>query len=1138
MILTAVLSWYCLSLIAQTQTFTASGTFVVPAGVTSVTVQAWGGGGAGGGCTNQSRATGGGGAGGSYTNSTVSVTPGASYTVTVGNGGLGASAANGGSGGTSSFGALVTAIGGAGGTRGDNVNLNGPGATATVGVTRNGGAGGTGDATASVSGTSGGGGGGAGSTGNGGNSPGTTGGSGGTGGGGAGADGTNNSGNGTAATALSGGGSGGRSGNTGTNRTGGDGFRGQVIVTWACPTYSLTSTAASSPVCGGSTSTVTLTGSAASLPVGTYTVTYNLSAPNTATGSTATMTVTTAGTGTFTTSALANSGATTVTITNLASGTCTSSISTNRTAIITVNANPQGTFSGNTICNGASGGQLTLTTTAGTGPFTIVYNDGTANRTATGVVSGTAFNPFTNPSVTTNYTLVSVTDANGCARTSGFTGGSATITVLSAVNYGTITSADESFCNNTTINPADITFSAAPSGSGAFTYQWYYQDGIVDCPTGTSTVGWTSISGATSNSYNPPSGLANSRTYACFVTPSGTPTCGVGTWANSCRKVTELPALDYGILSSGDETICSGGDPASITFSTAPAGSGSFTYQWYYQDGIVSCPTPGSGIGSWISLGGSGQSVNFDPPSGLTGSRTYAVRVSPGGTPDCGGSDWANGCRKVTVNAFTFPQVSAFSGNTLCNGASGGQLTVTATGTGPFTVVYNDGTADRTATGVVSGTPFSPFTNPSATTNYTLVSITSANGCTRTSGFTDGSATITVQSAVTAGAIGNNQSQTACSAFNPGTFSSLTDGTGSGTITYRWERSTNLSTWTTIVGETNSTYNPGSITQTTYYRRVTISTVNGVACESVPTTPVSATVGDVTVSIPSGGTITCPGSTSLGISATISGASNPSYQWQRSSDGGSNWVNITSATLDNTTGAPVTYAGFTSTSLTITTANSAITGYRYRLVMTNASACTGTFTSGAFNLTVNSCPLPIALTGFTGKQVGNAIELKWKTESEQENAYMEVQRSKDGINFLSLLPQVKGHGTTAEPRQYQWTDSQPFTGINYYRLKQVDYDGKFEYHTVIAVPFNQQKTTDLTIYPTIAQEAIQINWNQELEGAEILTVTDMTGRVVMLLSLTSETLQQPLQVQRLAAGHYIVAIRSKRTTNIGRFVKK
>jgi hypothetical protein len=351
--------------------------WLIPAGVTTVQVEAWGGGGAGGGVSGSASSTraGGGGSGGTYTkNTSVTVTPGANITVTVGAGGAGVSAADGNPGGTSTFASAVpvSAVGGGGGKLGTASPTNGSGGGVAAGTTW---AGGTG--AAAVSGNSGAGGGGAGSTGAGGNAAGTTAGAAGTGGGGIGAAGRTTNGDGVDAVALSGGGSGGRSATSSTNRLGGDGFRGQVKVTYTCPTYSLTSaTTATGPFCGASASVITVTSTSVALPNGTYTVTYNLTGGNTATGSTALMTVA-SGTGTFTTSVLNPSAtATTVAITNLVSGVagqgaCTNTISTNNTASVVVNFLPTAVAGSAlaAICKGgtsaALGGSVGGSATAG-----------------------------------------------------------------------------------------------------------------------------------------------------------------------------------------------------------------------------------------------------------------------------------------------------------------------------------------------------------------------------------------------------------------------------------------------------------------------------------------------------------------------------------------------------------------------------------------------------------------------------------------------------------------------------------------------------------------------------------------------------------------------------------------------------
>jgi len=96
---------------------------------------------------------------------------------------------------------------------------------------------------------------------------------------------------------------------------------------------------------------------------------------------------------------------------------------------VTAHLEPQGSLTANGPFCVTGAGQLTWTKTAGSGQFTIIYNDGVANHTATSVTSGTPFAVFTTPITTsTTYTLVSVQDAN-CTRSNGFTGGAATIYV-------------------------------------------------------------------------------------------------------------------------------------------------------------------------------------------------------------------------------------------------------------------------------------------------------------------------------------------------------------------------------------------------------------------------------------------------------------------------------------------------------------------------------------------------------------------------------------------------------------------------------------------------------------------------------------------------------------------------------------
>ena len=133
MMVFAIIPFSLISL-GQTKTFTASGTYVVPAGITSVIVECWGAGG-GGGSSNtmsKSRGRGGGGGGGAYSSTTIVVTPGNSYNIVVGTGGTGGVAGNGSAGGASTFDATsVVANGGKPGNKGSNGSA-GTGAALTL----------------------------------------------------------------------------------------------------------------------------------------------------------------------------------------------------------------------------------------------------------------------------------------------------------------------------------------------------------------------------------------------------------------------------------------------------------------------------------------------------------------------------------------------------------------------------------------------------------------------------------------------------------------------------------------------------------------------------------------------------------------------------------------------------------------------------------------------------------------------------------------------------------------------------------------------------------------------------------------------------------------------------------------------
>lgn len=154
--------------------------------------------------------------------------------------------------------------------------------------------------------------------------------------------------------------------------------------------------------------------------------------------------------------------------------------------------------------------------------------------------------------------------------------------------------------------------------------------------------------------------------------------------------------------------------------------------------------------------------------------------------------------------------------------------------------------------------------------------------------------------------------------------------------------------------------------------------------------------------------------------------------------------------------------------------------------------------------TTESNPLPVELISFTGNEQNDLVLLSWKTASEQNNDYFLVEHSVDGKVFTQI-GKVPGAGTTTVIQRYGFEHDRPAYPDNYYRLKQVDYDGAFEYTDVILVRLKKDLTStsmDFVIYPnpsTEPQVSIEIS---ELDFSKplILEVISLSG-----LKVKSET---------------------------------
>jgi hypothetical protein len=137
-----------------------------------------------------------------------------------------------------------------------------------------------------------------------------------------------------------------------------------------------------------------------------------------------------------------------------------------------------------------------------------------------------------------------------------------------------------------------------------------------------------------------------------------------------------------------------------------------------------------------------------------------------------------------------------------------------------------------------------------------------------------------------------------------------------------------------------------------------------------------------------------------------------------------------------------------------------------------------------------SIKLPVTLVSFEGKSEKNQIKLAWKTASEINNKGFEIERSADARTF-EKIGFIDGSGDTKENQFYHFTDLNPIT-MGYYRLKQLDYDGKFEYSKVIAVKAGKEA---INIYPNPAQTELTVTG---AAGNELVSVFTSTGKPVAM----------------------------------------
>jgi len=185
-------------------------------------------------------------------------------------------------------------------------------------------------------------------------------------------------------------------------------------------------------------------------------------------------------------------------------------------------------------------------------------------------------------------------------------------------------------------------------------------------------------------------------------------------------------------------------------------------------------------------------------------------------------------------------------------------------------------------------------------------------------------------------------------------------------------------------------------------------------------------------------------------------------------------------------------------------------------------------------------PIPVELTSFTANvnNLGQVV-LNWETATEVNNQGFEIERRTETSEFRTI-GFVEGYGTTTEPRSYVYTDRTADMGVNYYRLKQVDFNGTYAYSDEVEIEVNGPLTFDLAQnYPNPFNPSTSIKYSVPESGNIRLSVFNIVGEeVAVLVNGFSQSgfFEVTFDASNLPSGVYLYKLQSANSVQMMKMV--
>ncbi|WP_116126361.1 discoidin domain-containing protein [Lewinella sp. IMCC34183] len=215
-------------------------------------------------------------------------------------------------------------------------------------------------------------------------------------------------------------------------------------------------------------------------------------------------------------------------------------------------------------------------------------------------------------------------------------------------------------------------------------------------------------------------------------------------------------------------------------------------------------------------------------------------------------------------------------------------------------------------------------------------------------------------------------------------------------------------------------------------------------------------------------------------------------------------------------------AGFTSTEQNPTIPDATLDNAGDYTVTSSNGTCTSDPVTVAAVVSA-AAVLPTALLSFRAEQVNGRVALRWTTASETNNRGFEVERSADG-NFFRPIGFVAGAGDSRNLLAYTYADDAPGTGVVYYRLRQVDFDGGAIYSGIVTVRSTAPES--FSIHPNPVRTALTLTYDGAVAGTATFTLTDARGQVVLTGPLEGGgKIPHRLDMERCVPGLYWLTLR-------------